>query len=437
MRQISYFLLLLQLLLLITPSPLFAQSAMSECTIVKVGNPSGTPVLPPGCVSTGSGSDATDCSYKGTDGLKKPGNLELAQFANQAANKLGVPPAVVLGIMRIETPDAFKSTDKTYFTNDYDANPSPAGAIGIMQFLPSTFEWTFQANQKDMQSAFSKISVIKDVTPAIIPPPIDSILRITSIRDSIISTTFKVRMDKEAFNKTSPWDEESVREVARRYQGACPYPGGGSYCDDLWASVKGCSTTNNPGTTTQPGSHPVAPEVPDGNYVKAISEKFEINMSGFPVGDLRAAWEKFNEVSNTKFISLIKGTTVYAVGSGSEQTGCRTVNIRNNTNDPVLFKVLLTHELGHIIVNCNEEALDHQTDQLNALAVEGGITAYGDKPCYEERYKGGEDYAEMIAYYLNPGVSERTNCGTREVIPYANGAHPLHLAVVKRILGDF
>ena len=165
MKRVLYVIFSFSLLLSFFLFPLSTSfAAMSNCAVVKVGNPSGTPALPPECSTGGGGGDATACSYMGRGGLKKPGNPELARFANETANKLSVPGAVVLGIMRIETDSAFSSTDKTYFTNDYDANPS-AGAIGIMQFLPSTFEWTFQANQKEMQSIFSKTNLIKEIHP--------------------------------------------------------------------------------------------------------------------------------------------------------------------------------------------------------------------------------------------------------------------------------
>ena len=203
-------------------------------------NPEGT--SNGGNASSGPGNQ---CTYYGRSGGLKPVE-KVSSLVNEVANKVGVPSSVLLGIIRIETPAGFTYSDPSFFNNDFDATVSFAGAVGFMQFLPSTFNGVYYSNQDELKTLFGKESVSTSLDQS----SDTSVLRITSIKDSIIAAAFKVRADKAAgFGSDSPWDEGAVKLVARRYQGACLYNDGrteGDYCEDLWKSVSGCQSPSNP-----------------------------------------------------------------------------------------------------------------------------------------------------------------------------------------------
>jgi hypothetical protein len=200
-------------------------------------------------------------------------------------------------------------------------------------------------------------------------------------------------------------------------------------------SNKVITKVGNPQDTT----HGTAPP-PPADIRQGIIDQFGITMNGFQPQQLQWAWEKFWDVSHTNFIDLVRGTEITAFDGMSEQTGCRSFLLRSSLGidrgDETLFKVVLIHEMGHIIYHCNVESKAHIVDHENAFSAEGGMTLYGETACYGTE-PTHEDYAEMIAYYLNPGVIEQTACGSRGVVPFADGKYPLHFMTAKEILGDY
>lgn len=211
-------------------------------------------------------------------------------------------------------------------------------------------------------------------------------------------------------------------------------------CDQI--QVETISTSGN-------STHPTAPEVPDRNYIKAIQDKFGIVVgSGFnPPNEnynpYKVIWEKLWDVSNTHFIDYLKiaNAQIMPINGGSVTTSC-TANIRSTVEDAELFRVIFIHELGHVIRNCVPTDITHKADAINVLATEGGLTMYSDNPnCAYAGYSSDgvrqdEDYAEMTTFYLNPGVTDRTNC-TQGIIPFANNAHPLHYTLAQKIYGAY
>lgn len=186
-----------------------------------------------------------------------------------------------------------------------------------------------------------------------------------------------------------------------------------------------------------PGSHKAAPPIPPEGARAAILGQFGITMNGYNDQLMTWAWEKLWDVSGTNFIYLTKGTTITArPGWLSQQLGCKSVAIGTDYPSEVAFKVTLTHELSHIVYWCNSDDLTHKRDHQNAFGAEGGVTGYGAAPCYGTAAIQ-EDYAEMLAYYLNPGVKEVTPCNNRNQIPYDAGRYPIHYNVAKSILGNY
>lgn len=188
------------------------------------------------------------------------------------------------------------------------------------------------------------------------------------------------------------------------------------------------------------GSPIDAPPIPGGNARQAVLNEFGVTIdASHPTSYAEWAWEFLWEVSDTSFDERVKGTIVGRDDGGSWQENCKKINIRG-TYDRALFRIVFTHEMGHIIMNCpvGETFRDaHNT----ARRDEGQLTIYSRVLCTYGG-KGGpwesesENYAEMIAYYLNPDVNSRTACG-EEPNPYANGGHPKHRTVAENILGPY
>lgn len=194
-----------------------------------------------------TGANITSCTfYRSGDGIPglKIGNPQMAALITDVATKVGIPPAMLAGVMRVESAQALNSKDPTFISNDYDPHPSGGSvAFGTMQFTPGTFISTFDQNRVVMASLFNKTGVStkivgqNDMEPA-------SLLRIYSVKDSIIAAAFKIKKDKENFNGSGPWNEAAANAVATRYYGCLLYPscntGPNSYGGDLWKSYSSC-----------------------------------------------------------------------------------------------------------------------------------------------------------------------------------------------------
>lgn len=434
--------------------------------------------------------DITQCLFYMKDVGVKIGNPDIASFIQTVASKIGVPATVLLGIFRIERGSAFTDASPTYFTNDYDATPSFTNCcFGSMQFMPTTFIGVLNAALKtnELPQKFPsdppKAAVDATIQPQVIPPPSDAILRITSVRDSFIAAAFKVRNDKNGqFGGAAPWNEAAVRYIAQRYHGACPYVGGGSYCDDLARSFNECQPIAIVRIPGEPSTLPVPgpiPDYPPMNQIQAqIEANFGITLTGFDPTIavdqhmLKWMWDKlFETMPNTRFTELIRGKVeIQSIGStGLSQTKgvranfCR-VEIRDY-NAPGYFKFILTHELGHAIKFCNPTEVNKENEYFQAWAQEvktsgevfepkkdfpAAVSFYGRHAarCLPEFYSANpehgsknEGYADVIAYYLNPtsGHSACTFGGAppNEHNPYFFGftpLKPLHYNVAKLIL---
>ena len=114
----------------------------------------------PGGGSPGSGNISSCQFFRGgdtTQGLSF-GNPQMAALVSDISTRVGVPPAIVAGIMRVESGGVIAQTDPSYLINDYD--PASSGvAYGIMQFTPGTFITTFNNNSSEMNTLFGKNQV--------------------------------------------------------------------------------------------------------------------------------------------------------------------------------------------------------------------------------------------------------------------------------------
>lgn len=212
-------------------------------------------VTPP---PTGGGDIASCFFYRGGETSKpgfKLGNPAMAALISDISSKVGVPAAIITGIMRVESPNAFASTDPSYVTNDYEAKSSGV-AFGLMQFTVGTFISTYENNQVSMNLLFNKTSQTTTIDPQDKMQP-DTVLRIYSIRDSLIAASYKVKADKQAINGSGSWDENTIKQIAARYygtnaDGTTNYKGDDgsiqNYGNDLWKSYSECQSTIIPPT---------------------------------------------------------------------------------------------------------------------------------------------------------------------------------------------
>lgn len=199
------------------------------------------------------------------------------------------------------------------------------------------------------------------------------------------------------------------------------------------------------------GPRQKAPE-PPANIRDAIYDQFNIELNGFSPQELDWAWAKFWDVKHTKFFELAQGTRVYRTTGGSEVKGCTVYFDYYNTQE--LFNVILIHELGHIIQNCAGDRRSFVTKHNNIyLNGQNPLTGYGTPKtrggsgvalsCFG--YPAwGENYAELIAYYLNPTAKEQTvagggssGCINNNTVPFADGKHQDYFDLAREILGEY
>lgn len=203
-----------------------------------------------------------------------------------------------------------------------------------------------------------------------------------------------------------------------------------------------CLAKSPGGTTGTGGPRPEAPPA-EGDIRGAILEQFGVSMNGYDRQRLQWTWEKLWEVSNTNFVELVRGSVVQVTStSNSHQVGCPGAAVAvylGPFNDEYTFKQAFAHELGHVIANCSTKRTAHWQEYLNAHKTEGGVSHYGRNA---ESCTGSdsisEDFAEMIAFYLNPGVATTiVACNrTPEQVNMA-ADFPMHFEVAKAILGVF
>lgn len=160
--------------------------------------------------------------------------------------------------------------------------------------------------------------------------------------------------------------------------------------------------------STTPGG--VLPPDYPADLRQAIIDKFGITMDGYDTEHLKWTWEKLWDVSNTKFPNLVRGAFLKAVppGDGAQQHGCGgpvSVTLPGYAGEAI-FKFLITHELGHYLHNCNLDGVTHDLEMKNAYVQEGPISYYSGhtQECTGWNNGSSEDYADSVAYYLNPNA---------------------------------
>lgn len=208
-----------------------------------------------------------------------------------------------------------------------------------------------------------------------------------------------------------------------------------------YAQSKNTVTTRvgNPSTAGPGGTAPPPPD----DIRQGIIDTFGITMgTGFDNDHLRWTWERLWE-AGTGFTNKLRGARVEVSDSYSAQVGCFGGGISlylGQYQGRDFFKFIVLHEFGHVFQACNPRSVTKQVEQMNAYDSEGGVSYYARNAtsCISGVSNYGEDYADMLAYYLdrasgyNSGPKE---CGpSSPPNPYGNGGFPLHLSVAQMAL---
>jgi hypothetical protein len=194
------------------------------------------------------------------------------------------------------------------------------------------------------------------------------------------------------------------------------------------------------GQCTPTGTYPADPG-------GELQSKYKISTDGFGADGIKMIYELATCVSTSKFPTLLGGTstTVHnaispSLGSiGMDCDATCNVWIPEGTN---AFKFILTHEFGHVLYYTNPRETMHVSEFEDSWNKEGGLSPYSG-PYYGGQggcpTKGAvEDYAEMVAYYLNPTMGGKTGaCDSRDNPKnslFEDTHFPLHLEVAKQVL---
>lgn len=209
---------------------------------------------------------------------------------------------------------------------------------------------------------------------------------------------------------------------------------------EIATELSACSASSFAQTSTD---HPVAPPA-DTDAVKLrqnILDKFGITMDGFDQTHLAWSWEKLWDVSNTNFPNLIKGVRIQASANlvSTTDTNCTGINLWPGTFKDS-YQFVLTHELAHYINFCNQNSeLDMM---IAAYNQEGAVSYYAKNVVACVKYDGAsslyEDYADTVAYYLNPEQGDQGCIAIPKVTnPLTLDKFKLHANSVKRLLGVY
>lgn len=423
-------------------------------------------VFPPGgegtTITSGTGTSGGTTTYgsiaqcqftRGDLGPNRSANYKSSQllsYFEEAARASSVPPQVLAAIARVESPGATNLSDDELAGFAARCTQSPTGATGLMQIQPAG------------TTGFCRECV--DRGAKLLGTTVDQLTRADycDVRKSIyIGAGFLLQKLAYAGYSTpdGKWDPawtsnpDAIYKMVNGFYGCLQYPscnsGPFNYGTDVFQSVSACqpTTTTTPGASPGPGPEPSCNEAPpSGDLRQALIDRFGITMNGFDQTRLRYAWEKFCQLSSTKFNSLVRGSVINTTSpADSQQVGCPGSPVAvylGAYQQEELFKVILTHELGHVIRNCSSRAASAWDQHLNALRAEGGLTGYSRQLCTYSNpgawQRESEDFAEMIAYYLNPNANEQTTarCSSGPN-PYTGGKNPLHFETARQILGDF
>lgn len=405
----------------------------------------------------GTGADISSCKFTRSDqGL--PAQFKsstLLGYIQEASQKSSIPPVVLAAFIRVESPSSSNMSNDQIINYAASCTPSPTGALGIMQIQPpgTTSARGDPASCVDCIDAGAKL-VGKTAASMTTQDYCDPKTNIIVGAGWILK-----KMSKLGYGDGTKWEagwtnnKIAIAALVNTYYGCLKYgsaddtntpcadPGRKySYADDVSTSIQNCQAA-------APGAVPVLPLGAD--YTAEIFKNFHINFvqGKFTENHLKWAWEILSQAKTIapNFFNLV-GTVTADTRSGIGERSGNTIFFSTDSNsffsksDESGFKVLLIHELGHVIRG-NPGSTQQRYDQLLQQAIDkdrGYLTGYGQNPCTGTSAVD-EDFAETVAYYINRGTPEKNlACGSKSsdnLNPLYSGRYPNHLSFIQSILG--
>lgn len=420
----------------------------------------------PGTTSTGeaspigggsTGTDISSCKFTRSD-QGSPTQFKsstLLNYIQEAAQKSSIPPVVLASFIRVESPSSSNMSNDQIINYSASCAQSPTGALGIMQIQPpgTTSARGDPASCVDCIDAGAKL-VGKTAASMTTQDYCDPKTNIIVGAGWILK-----KMSKLGYGDGTKWDagwtnnKTAIAALVNTYYGCLKYgsaddnktdcadPGRKySYADDVSTSIQNCQVSTA-------GTIPVLP--PGADYTAEIAKNFHINFEQgkFTQSHLKWAWEILSQarIIAPNFFNLI-GTVTADTRSGIGERSGNTIYFSTDSNsffassDESGFKVLLIHELGHVIRG-NPGPIQQSYDGLlqQAINKDGGfLTGYGQNPCTGTSAVD-EDFAETVAYYINKGTPEKDlACGQKSsdgLNPLYSGRYPNHMSFIQSILG--
>ncbi len=382
----------------------------------------------------GATADISSCKFTRSGSSQVVKSSLLQGLISSAAVSAGIPAPVLASVAMHESPDFVTNAD-----NSHDA-------IKSGQYC--NYGQTICINKENTGTLYDGACLTDDTAKGAKTAQAIGLMQnidiynqgkgdLCSITNSLAIAAAKLKKDGVTAQPT----QEQIKTGVTAYYNACDYDGG-DYCKEVWQDLQNCQTVTTPGTI------PVLP--PGADYIAEISKNFHVNFvpGKFTQNHLRWSWEILSQaktIAPNIFRNLIDTVTVDThpeIGERSDNTIFFSTDPKSffsSTNDASGFKILLIHELGHVIRG-NPGPTQQNYDALLQEAInkdKGYLTGYGQNPC-TGTLAVDEDFAETVAYYINTGTPEKDlACGRKSedgANPLYSGLYPNHLSFIKSIL---
>lgn len=432
-------------------------------TQIAEGSPLEGPSTQPG--NFAGGGDITQCTfYREGDGANNGRQFKsplLLSYIQEASEKSNIPPQVLAAFIRIEQGSALNMSDQQI--QNYQCiysgpgqNVSQDGAIGIMQII-SRFSHRTDAYCEECVNQGAKYIGKTAATltqEELCSPRTNVIIGAGFILGKMNALGYR---NNGSWNSNWTFDKAALDALAKGYYGCHKYTscenkdgtGGGpfDYGDDLYKSVTSCQVVS-------PTNAPIPTILPGADLASEISKNFHITFTPgkFNQNHLKWAWEVLSQAkqNSPRFFDLFGNVTVDTQFDTGERKG-NTIYFSTKSNsffstaDEAGFKILLIHELGHVIRGDTgkfdqplQAAIDKDGGYLTGYGQNYRVTSGGTRVACYGTLSVDEDFAESIAYYINRGTSEKDlGCGRKSfdgVNPMYSGKYPNHLNFIKSIL---
>lgn len=351
----------------------------------------------------------------------------LQGWINQTASTIGIPPQILASVAMHENPNFVTTsinTDDAIQNNQFCNKGKPFCEDGhghVLHDDPCTPSEITQGNR--IATAIGLMQLLDIYNPG---------KDLCSITENLAVAAEKLKADGISSQPT----QDQVTSAIKAYYSSCNY-GSFSYCNEVWQDLQNCKSTSFAGVIAPPAD-------PDPSVLAInILNKFGVAMDvNFDYSYLKWTWEKLWQISDTNFLTLVRGPNNTAISvlrntaAINEQYSCNSIGIRGTssaTGKPypeALFKYVFLHELSHIIDSCNP-AKSAKSGLQAVINQEGYITNFSQNSATCPGSAGdipvNEDYADTISYFLNPDIPEQSlgigsACEpTSSINPYAKG----------------